>query len=357
MGAKLPIATLALALLAFFLSQGLSGSAREKNLMSEENKQVAGDQPPTYSASQYSLTPLAPERLSELAKGLSPDERHILLEEGTERAFTGALVENKKDGIYTCRLCGLPLYDSGAKFESGSGWPSFFKPFDPGHVREVRDTTLGMVRVEVECTRCQSHLGHVFDDGPQPTGLRYCMNSASMKFHEAGADLPPESQPTEQATAYFAGGCFWGIEDRFQQVPGVVNAVSGYQGGHLPNPGYKRVCGGDTGHAETVRVTFDPKQVSYRQLLERFFTFHDPTQKDRQGPDVGTQYRSAIFAANDAQLVEAKAFLEEQQASASFATRKVATTVQPAAPFFEAEEYHQDYHAKHGGSCSISSGE
>ncbi len=357
MSIKLTIAGVGLLLFFVFGFLGISRSTHEAKPASEEYRQRAGDKRSAYSASRYRLGPLERERISELAKTLSPEERHVLLEEGTERAFTGSLVKNKKEGVYTCRLCGLPLYDSDAKFESGTGWPSFFKPLDPAHVREVRDTKFGMARTEVECARCRSHLGHVFKDGTQPTGLRFCMNSAAMRFYELGTDLPPESLPTELATAYFAGGCFWGIEDQFQQVPGVIDAVSGYQGGSVADPGYTQVCRGDTGHAETVRITFDPGRVSYRQLLEWFFKFHDPTQKNRQGPDIGSQYRSAIFAADADQLAEATSFIAEHQGEARFRDRELATVVERAGTFYEAEELHQDYHAKHGGSCPIGSGE
>ena len=154
-------------------------------------------------------------------------------------------------------------------------------------------------------------------------------------------------------TAYFAGGCFWGIEDRFQQVPGVIDAVSGYQGGQAGKTTYKEVCRGDTGHAESVRVTFDPERVSYQLLLDWFFKFHDPTQLNRQGPDIGTQYRSAIFATSDQQQNQAKAYVTALQGSDKYQDRKIVTQIDKAGPFIEAEEYHQNYHAKHGGSCPL----
>jgi len=310
----------------------------------------------TYSKAGYDVTRLSPPRIDELARRLTPEEVDIILARGTERAFCGNLLDNKKDGVYTCKLCELPLFSSDAKFNSGTGWPSFFQPFAPGHVATVQDRSHGMVRDEILCARCTAHLGHVFSDGPKPTGLRFCLNSASLTFYEKGQELPAAARPVEMQTAYFAGGCFWGVEDRFQQLPGVIDSVSGYMGGKTQNPTYREVCNHGTGHAEAVRITFDPARITYRQLLEKFFKFHDPSQLNRQGPDIGDQYRSAIFTVDEVQAKEAAAFIVEQSKTARFTARPIVTqvqTVKDAGTFYEAEEYHQDYHLKNGGHCAL----
>lgn len=147
----------------------------------------------TTSRSGFDLSPLSNDRIVALAASLSPEERHVILNQGTERPFCGVFLDNKKQGVYTCRLCGLPLFQSNAKFDSGTGWPSFFQPFDPDHIRELVDDSHGMRRVEIRCKRCDGHLGHVFDDGPRPTGLRYCLNSVSLEFVDAGQPLPLRS--------------------------------------------------------------------------------------------------------------------------------------------------------------------
>jgi peptide-methionine (R)-S-oxide reductase len=144
----------------------------------------------TKSQSGYDLKPLTREEVEKLAEKLTPAEREVILFQGTERPFCGGLLNNKTDGVYVCRLCSLPLFASSTKFESGTGWPSFYQPFHPDHIRELVDESHGMVRTEIRCARCDGHLGHVFEDGPRPTGLRYCLNSASLEFRS----VPPDPQ-------------------------------------------------------------------------------------------------------------------------------------------------------------------
>ena len=260
-------------------------------------------------------------------------------------------MDNKKDGAYTCVVCELPLFSSDNKFDSGTGWPSFYREFDPEHVARKTNRSLGAVRTEIECARCGAHLGHVFDDGPPPTGERHCLNSASLAFVEKGQPLGKRTAKSETETAYFAGGCFWGIEHYFQKGPGVIDAVSGYMQGDVENPDYKIVCKDDSGHAETVKVVFDPSRISYRRLLEAFFTMHNPTQLNRQGPDVGKQYRSGIWYASDEQKREAESYVAELEKSGKY--RNIVTQIDSAKTFWPAEDHHQDYVVKTGRACHV----
>ncbi len=270
---------------------------------------------------------------------LTPEEEKIIIHKGTEAPFTGEYNDNKAKGLYVCRQCDAPLYHSQDKFNSNCGWPSFDDAI-AGAVLRLPDAD-GR-RVEIVCANCNGHLGHVFEgEGFTEKNTRHCVNSLSMKFI---ADAKPPS------VAFFGGGCFWGVEDGFSKLPGVLNVISGYMGGEKPFPTYEEVCTGSTGHAEVVKVEFDPTKTDFETLAKFFFEIHDPTQLNRQGPDVGTQYRSVIFYADDAQL-------KTSQKLVDILTTKgleVATEIAPAVPFFAAEDYHQDFTKRTGrGGCHL----
>lgn len=286
---------------------------------------------------------------------LTDDQYHIMRSSGTEQPFCGNLLDNKKEGVYTCAACGLPLFSSDSKFKSGTGWPSFFKPVALSNIEEISDESLGMVRTEIRCARCGGHLGHVFNDGPKPTGLRYCLNSESLKFTDAKdvaklADpfaYQPAVNDQDLATAVFAGGCFWCTEAVYEPLEGVTEVTSGYAGGTKDDADYQAVSTGTTGHAESIRITYDPKKISYTKLLEVFFLVaHDPTQLNRQGNDVGRQYRSAVFVADDAQRAATQAYIDMLNDTGWF-DAPIVTTIEPLTQFFPAETYHQNYVEQH----------
>lgn len=279
---------------------------------------------------------------------LTPEEERIIIHKGTEYPGTGKYLGNKAKGTYVCRACGSPLYRSEDKFESGCGWPSFDDEI-PGKVK--RSTDADGRRVEITCANCGGHLGHVFT-GERFTdkNTRHCVNSISMHFIPEGEKLPEaagtaQDQKPGPATAVFGGGCFWGVEDIFSRTPGVLDAVSGYSGGSTVDPTYDDVCSGRTGHAEVVRVTYDPSEISFEALARLFFELHDPTQLNRQGPDRGSQYRSILFYNND----EEKRVAQELVTLLINKGYDVVTELVPAAPFYPAEEYHQDFIRKHPG--------
>ena len=267
---------------------------------------------------------------------LTPEEERVILSKGTERPFTGQYYLNKEKGSYLCRRCDAPLFRSADKFESGTGWPSFDDAIE-GAVKEIADAD-GR-RTEIVCANCGAHLGHVFfNEGMTRKNVRHCVNSISLNFQ------PEASAATITQKAIFAGGCFWGVEYHFNKLKGVLSAKSGYTGGLVDHPTYRQVCTGKTGHAEAVEIEFDPALVSYETLAKLFFEIHDPTQTNRQGPDIGTQYRSAVFYSDEAEKQVAEKLVAELKAKGY----NVVTTIEKAGTFWEAEAYHQDYYDKNG---------
>ncbi len=277
---------------------------------------------------------MAQEHVIELNE-LTAEEKHVIIDKGTERPFSGKYYKYNEKGTYTCKQCDAPLFQSSDKFDAHCGWPSFDDEI-PGAVK--RQTDADGMRTEIICAACGGHLGHVFlGEGFTEKNTRHCVNSISLNF-------VPAEEPVKTKTAYFAGGCFWGVEYFFQKADGVVSTTVGYMGGHKEDPTYKEVCYTNTGHAEAMKFEFDPSRTSFEALAKLFFEIHDPTQVNRQGPDIGAQYRSAVYYVDEEQKQTTEkliGILEEKGL-------EVATEVVPAGEFWEAEEYHQDYYQKTG---------
>jgi peptide methionine sulfoxide reductase msrA/msrB len=262
---------------------------------------------------------------------LTPHEENIIQEKGTEAPYSGKYNSFYEDGMYTCRRCNASLYASKDKFDSGCGWPSFDDEIE-GAIK--RTTDADGRRVEITCRVCDGHLGHVFEsEGLTDKNIRHCVNSASLGF-----------TPALTKKAYYAGGCFWGVEYYFNKQKGVLDAISGFMGGHLKNPTYQDICYKDTGHLEVVEVSYNPKDINYKDLTKLFFEIHDPSQTDGQGPDIGSQYLSAVFILNEKEREVVIDLIDILEKSGLH----VATEILEKQEFYLAEEYHQYYYRKNG---------
>ncbi len=270
---------------------------------------------------------------------LNQEERRVILEKGTERPFTGKYNDFIEGGMYICKQCDAPLYLSQHKFQSSCGWPSFDDEIEGAVKREVDADGR---RTEILCANCDGHLGHVFEgEGLTDKNIRHCVNSVSMKFVSSD-DMKEQDQSIKEA--FYAGGCFWGVEHLMQQQEGVLSVESGYMGGEVENPTYEQVCSKTTGHLEVVKVAYRPQDVSYETLTKLFFEIHDPTQTDGQGPDIGSQYLSAIFYTDDSERDVAQGLIKILEGKGM----SIATQLLPKAEFWKAEDYHQDYYQKNG---------
>ena len=289
---------------------------------------------PYYSNTDTSKLVLTDEQWR---KVLPPDLYAVARQADTERAFTGTMWKSETKGTYYCAACGLKLFKSDQKFVSTCGWPSFFEQDNKNSITFKDDNSYGMRRIEALCGRCDSHLGHLFDDGPEPTGKRYCMNAVSLDFVP---EVTENKGNTE--TIVLGGGCYWCVEAVYEQLVGVTKVVSGFSGGRVENPSYEEVCTGTTGAAEVVEITYDKTKTNLDEIFKVFFTVHDPTTLNRQGADVGTQYRSVIFYKNETQKKAAESIIAELNKEV-FGNR-IVTTLEPYKAFYKAKEYHQNYY-------------
>ncbi len=274
---------------------------------------------------------------------LTADEERVIVFKGTERPFTGQYNEHAEEGNYNCKRCGAALYKSDDKFDGHCGWPSFDDEI-PGAIQRKLDAD-GR-RTEILCKNCGAHLGHIFE-GEQFTdkNIRHCVNSISLTFEAV------KINKEKVDTAFFASGCFWGTQYHFQKKKGVISTEVGYMGGHRDKPSYEQVCTGQTGHAETTKVVYDSNKISYEELTKLFFETHDQSQINRQGPDIGTQYRSVIFYTSKEEKTTAEKLINELVKNGY----KVVTELIPASTFWIAENYHQNYYDNKGGTpyCHI----
>ncbi len=268
-------------------------------------------------------------------KKLNPLEEQVIIYKGTEVPFSGKYYSNNRAGKYFCKQCGLELFSSKDKFESGCGWPSFDDEIK-NSVKKVADKD-GQ-RTEILCAKCDGHLGHIFKgESFTAKNIRYCVNSICLDFVE-------EKDSGNSQKAYFGGGCFWGVEYYFSKAAGVNSALCGYMGGKIASPSYEQVCSGNTGHVEIVEVNFNPQITNFEKLYQLFFEIHNPTELNRQGPDIGQQYQSVIFYTNQMQQEVAQKLITILENKGY----KIATKLKPATTFWPAETRHQNYYQKNG---------
>jgi peptide methionine sulfoxide reductase msrA/msrB len=280
----------------------------------------------------------------EWKKELTGDQYYVLREKGTEAPYSGELLLNKEKGIYKCAGCGNELFTDDMKFDSHCGWPSFDKEIEGGKIKTVEDRSHGMVRTEIMCARCGGHLGHLFNDGPTETGLRYCVNSLSLEFvNQKDLKKTTNKNTSTMDTITLGGGCYWCVEAVYEMLDGVVSVESGFAGGTVKNPTYYEVCSGTTGHAEVVQIIYNNTQTSLEEILEVFFTVHDPTTLNRQGADIGTQYRSVIFYRNETQRKVAQDLIDTFNKEKVY-DNPVVTQVTPFTAFYKAGDDHQNYY-------------
>lgn len=272
---------------------------------------------------------------------LTEEQFKITRLKGTERAFSSDLCSYFEAGRYACVCCGTELFDADTKFESGTGWPSFTQPIKGNAVAYHKDSSFGMVRIEALCNTCDAHLGHVFQDGPMPSGLRYCMNAVSLKKVDVS-----------EKKIDFGGGCFWCTEAIFQRLKGVIKVESGYSGGSVVNPTYREVCSGVTGHAEMVEITYNPEEISFDDLIRIHLSTHNPTTVNGQGKDTGSQYRSIVFYRTEDEKLAVIKIIDEMQKEYS---DMIVTELAMFEHFYKAEDHHQDYYNKNpdGGYCQV----
>jgi peptide methionine sulfoxide reductase msrA/msrB len=325
----------------FLLIVGLNACGQDQNVkqitntISKENAMIKTDE--------------------EWKKDLTKEQYYVLRQQGTEAPYSGKLLLNKDKGVYKCAGCGNELFTDDMKFDSHCGWPSFDKEIAGGKIVTKEDNSHGMKRTEIECAKCGGHLGHLFNDGPTETGMRYCVNSVSLEFVSEKEMMQKKAEMNQKMdTITLGGGCYWCVEAVYEMLKGVEKVESGFSGGQVKNPSYKEVCNGTTGHAEVVQIVFDNTQTSLDEIFKVFFTVHDPTTLNKQGADIGTQYRSVIFYRNEEQRKAAKSIIEELNTQKVYDS-PIVTQVAPFDIFYIAEAYHQNYYNqnKEQGYCRM----